>query len=268
MAIERLIKNNKRIKISFIGAGNVATHLACAFFELGIEIVSINARTLESATILANKVNAKAFDTLSLVPTDVDFVIISTNDSSVVEIASKLPKDKAIVLHTSGSIPLELVAKYHANCGVLYPLQTFSKDVEIDIRRIPFFTEASNTDDLESIDYLARIISDVVYHADSEKRQKLHIAGVLTSNFPIYLLEIAERVLGTAEYPIDVVKPLLEATIAKAFSIGPRDALTGPARRGDKDVVKLHYGKLGESDSEIYKVISNAILKEFHGEQI
>lgn len=102
-------------------------------------------------------------------------------------------------------------------------------------------------------------------HADSSVRARLHVAGVLSSNFPIYLLKITEKVLAEAGLPLSTVKPLVEVSVAKAFEVGPRDALTGPARRGDIKVLQKQLDSLSSaSDKAIYEAISDAILNDYH----
>lgn len=147
---------------------------------------------------------------------------------------------------------------------MLYPLQTFSRDVEVNVADVPFFTEATGADVLASVDDLAHLLSRHVYHADSEQRKSLHVAGVLTSNFPIYLLEIARQALAKAGYPLDVVAPLARVSIEKAFAVGPRDALTGPARRGDVAVTELQARSLPPMHRAIYEAITQAIFKDYH----
>ena len=248
--------------IALIGAGNVATHLGKAFARSGVSVRYVAARTIENAQNLANKLGAKAYINISDIPTDVDFVIISTSDTSVGDVAKMLKPSEAVVVHTSGSVEMSVLGKYHKRCGVLYPLQTFSKDVEVDIAKVPFFIEGDT-----EIGKLAHKISNNIYHADSQKRKALHVAGVLTSNFPIYLLQIAERALSAEGFPLEVVRPLIEVSIEKAFNVKPENALTGPARRGDLQTIRKHINSLSETDAEIYRIISNAILKQYHNEQ-
>ncbi len=255
------------LKIALIGAGNVATHFGRALRAAEVDVCCVVSRTFQHAARLATELDAVPLQSAAEIPTDVNYVIISTSDTAVAAAAEALPAVEGVVVHTSGSIELETLAKFHAKCGVLYPLQTFSRDTPVDVSQVPFFTEGSDEDVLAQIDALARLLSPLVYHADSEKRKSLHIAGVLTSNFPIYMLQMAQKTLADAGCPLDVVKPLVQATIEKAFAIGPDLALTGPARRGDRAVVKLHESCLSSEDAEIYHIISKAIINKYHREQ-
>lgn len=250
-------------KVAVVGAGNVATRLALALHGVGARIVTVAAAHEESARRLSELTGARAV-TVPETDATADYILIAVSDKAVADVAAELPETDATVVHTSGSVPLQSLARYFRSAGVLYPLQTFSRDVEVDVAEVPFFTEATSAEVLENVDRLARMLSPHVYHADSEQRKSLHVAGVLTSNFPIYLLEIARQALAKAGYPLEVVSPLARASIAKAFAVGPREALTGPARRGDVAVTELQARSLPPDHRAIYEVITQAILKDYH----
>ncbi len=241
----------------------MATRLALAFHDAGAKVVSVSAAHEESAKRLAELVEAEA-KPVSQIAADVDYVVIAVSDKAVADVAEAMPDTRAVVVHTSGSVPMQTLAQRFSSAGVLYPLQTFSRDVEVNVADVSFFTEATDADVLASVDDLAHLLSRHVYHADSEQRKSLHVAGVLTSNFPIYLLEIARQALAKAGYPLDVVAPLARVSIEKAFAVGPHDALTGPARRGDVAVTELQARSLPPTHRAIYEAITQAIFKDYH----
>lgn len=248
--------------ISIVGAGNVAGHLAVALKASGGSIAQVSARSIETASRLAQRVGARAVEVPQM-STDVDMVLIAVADRAVADVAAMLPPGRAIVAHTSGSIPLERIAAGGRRAAVLYPLQSFSRDVAVDVSEVPFFTEATDEATLAEVDAIARRLSEHVYHADSARRRHLHIAGVLAGNFPVYLLEMARSTLAEAGYPLEVVKPLMEAVTAKAFAVGPHDALTGPARRGDVAVTRLQAEALPPAHRTIYEAFTQAIIDEY-----
>jgi len=251
-------------KIILVGAGNVATRLGLCLRDRGVNISGVFSRST-SANVLADKLKCKVYDKIAYIPEDTDMVLIATSDASVATVSVQLPKIKGVIAHTSGSIPLEALTEHHKHAAVLYPLQTFSKDVEVDISKVPFFIEASDAKAYDAVKNVAMTLSDNVNDADSAIRSKLHIAGVLSSNFTVYLLKMTQRVLQEINLPLDTVAPLVEATIKKTFAIGPEQAITGPARRGDIAVIDKQMAAMPEGiDKQIYALISNAILKEFH----
>ncbi|MDE6301582.1 MAG: DUF2520 domain-containing protein [Muribaculaceae bacterium] len=256
------------MNIALAGSGNVATHLARALRDAGHKIVAVASAHAENAARLASETGAAAVETVSELPVgSCDVVIIAVSDSAVESVASELPVSDAIVAHTSGSVPLSALTARHPNAGVFYPLQTFSRTAEVDISKVPFFIEGSDARVAESLTELARQLSDNVHPADSAVRARLHIAGVLTSNFPIYLLEMAREVLG--DIPLDVVEPLAYASLAKAFAHSPLKAITGPARRGDVSVIHRQAANITDAlHQRIYLDLSEAILRQFHPDKI
>ena len=247
-----------------IGAGNVATHLSRNFYSKGHNIVAIAARSKNSADKLARQVKAEPISSIREMPTDLDIVIISTTDSAISEVVKEIPDIKGIIAHTSGSISLDTIKDFKPRAAVLYPLQTFSKGTDVDISKVPFFLEASDETTLKTLKNIAQELSEHIYEADSTLRSRLHVAGVLSSNFPIYLLEMARKVLAEENLPLSLIKPLVEASIDKAFMSSPLEALTGPAKRGDTDIVKRQSESFSNSNyKDIYDSISKAILEEF-----
>ena len=255
----------ENFKIAIVGAGNVATRLGLAAKEKGFRIAGVASRTVSSAKALAERLSCPALADISEIPVDCDLVLIATTDTAVAGVAAAIPPVKGIVAHTSGSVPLETLAAIHERAAVISPLQTFSRDVEVDVSEVPFFTEATDAGTLAVADSFAQTLSRTCSHADSAIRAKLHVAGVLSSNFPIYLLGMTEKVLAEAGLPLSTVHPLVKASISKAFEVGPHDALTGPARRGDVKVLNKQLSSLSDPAAKaIYEAISDAILKEYH----
>lgn len=253
------------MRIVLIGAGNVASHLAQAIAAQGYEIVQVFSRHIEHAREVADAVGAEAIASLEKVTADADAYLLSVTDDALPLIADRLAhhNDTAVWMHTSGSRPMDLFAGKMTRYGVFYPLQTFTKGVDVDVAKVPFFTEAVDDSSLAVIDGLARAVSERVYHADSEMRKRMHVASVFACNFTNYLWSVADRLLTSHDIPFDVLAPLLEVTLRKAVAIGPQAAQTGPARRGDRQVIAAHLAMLNDDDKEIYRLLSDKILKAY-----
>lgn len=250
---------SRPLKIAYIGAGNVAWHLAPA---LAPNVATVASRNAEHAAALAIRAGAAAAGFDSLRNNRHDVIIISVADSAIASVAAAIGRldYNPLVLHTSGTIDKEALEVMSPRTGVLYPLQTFSKEAVLDLASVPFFTESACEADLDIIDGIGRLISPHIYHADAQKRRTLHIAGVFTSNFVNVLLESVQTVLAPDGYGLDVVRPLLEETTKKAFAIGPHDAQTGPARRGDTAVTKRQFDALPEHLRPVYKALTDLIM--------
>lgn len=254
------------ISLAIVGAGNVASHLAKAFDRApGVNLVAVVSRSLKSAREAAgcldkDVVASNDYAILRVLRPDV--VIVSVADKALAEVVEKIGMlDYApLVLHTSGTMPKEMLTPVSERTGIMYPLQTFSRTAEVDMTSVPFFNEAAVAKDLAVVDNLASSISRSVHHADEAHRLILHIAGVFSSNFPNILLECTADILAHAGYGIEVVEPLVRAMIDKAFAIGPHAAQTGPARRGDLAVIESQKAALPPDLSNIYAVLTEKII--------
>lgn len=255
-------------RIVIIGSGNVATHLALGFAAAGCPPVQVMSRDLQHAARLASCLpGCVAIDDLSRLDTTADLCLIATTDTSVAGIAAAMPHAGGIVAHTSGSVPIQALQPASESVAVLYPLQTFSRQARLDLAQVPFFTEASDPATHSAIDEFARMLSPRVSHADSRQRTILHIAGVLSCNFVNYLWQLTAETLAPEGYSLDVVRPLIEVTLDKAFAMDPEAAQTGPARRGDMATIKKHLGMLPAGTAAVYDLLSQAIVSHYHPSQ-
>ncbi len=247
--------------IIIVGAGNVATHLARAFAP---RLRAVLSRNEKHARDLAQSIGPDVvWGTPQLLPSlQASIIIFSLADNALAATAAAIGTlpGHPLVLHTSGTVTKDALSTLSPRTGVLYPLQTFSKDKYVDMCRVPFFTETAAEADLPLVEALAASVSSTVHHADEAHRRRLHIAGVFASNFPNILYEITGKILADAGYPLDTVRPLVEAMTAKAFDMGPHDAQTGPARRGDLQVMRSHEEALPPELAQIYHILSEYIV--------
>ncbi len=251
--------------VSFIGSGNLAWHLAPALDNAGYivrEVYSLNPAHAEALTERLYQADVKA--SLDFSTSKSRLYIIATADDNIQDVARDiiLP-DGATLVHTSGSQPLSLLQFAAAtNTGVLYPLQTFSKNKRIDFREVPLFIESSDTDSERILMAMAKAISSKVRKIASEERKALHVAAVFASNFPNHMLTIAKKILKENNLDFEVLKPLILETVNKSLAIGPEQAQTGPAIRSDLEVLDHHIEFLQSDErvAELYRVISQHIL--------
>ena len=240
------------MKVAVIGRGNVGSHLARALAP-GNEIVSVAPRTLDG------------------LPLDADIYLISVPDDAIHYVAERLHSllPDALVAHTSGTTGIDVLRQARfRRAAVFYPLQTFSRDVDLDYSRIPIFLEVAAEDDMPRLEKLARTMSEHIFHAGSEQRRRLHLASVLACNFVNHLWDLAYRQLEDADLPPDVIRPLIDETTAKLSRLDPHDGQTGPARRGDSLTVARHLEMLSSDTSlrKIYSMLSDSIFNSYHAD--
>ncbi|MDR0757505.1 MAG: DUF2520 domain-containing protein [Tannerella sp.] len=247
----------------FVGAGNVATHLSAAMRAAGNTTVQVYSRTAESAQTLAARLQAEwTTDLKKLVP-DAGLYVFSLPDDALAEAIVRVRPNGALWIHTAGSVSIDVFGHHVHRCGVLYPLQTFSRKREVDFSRIPCFVEARLPADELLLCKIAGQISGDVRVATSEKRKYLHLAAVYACNVTAHMYALAAKILERQDIPWQTLLPLIDETAAKIHALTPAQAQTGPAVRNDRKVMHMHEDMLADTDMKrIYQLISNHIYKE------
>lgn len=256
-----MINTNFDKGIVVIGAGNVATHLSMALNSNKFNITCVYSRTEDAAKLLADKVDANHTNKLEEIPTNAGLYIISVKDEVKAEIVSKLEIDKGIVVHTAGSVGLDIFEDSFSKYGVFYPLQTFTKQRAIDFSVIPICVEASSLEVENKLLQLARCLSKSVHKVSSEERKILHLSAVFACNFANHMYSLATNILEGSNFSFDMLKPLIEETAKKAIDCDPIHAQTGPAVRNDQNVIKKHLDLLKDNNEydKIYRFVSESI---------
>ncbi len=261
----------KSIKtISFIGAGNVATNLAAAFFDNGIQIDFIYSRKIESANALANTVNATAICDLSNIVLNSDLTIVALKDDVIKKVLASTDFTNTFLVHTSGSFNSDELRFFSSNFGCFYPFQTFRKEVKADFKNIQLFMEGNTVENKDLLIELGQLLSDKVKPMNSEERRALHIGGVGINNFTHFILSQTKQYCEENNLEVTYFSELLNQTIQNSFYKEDSIQLqTGPARRGDVSLIQSHIKQL-ESDKnyqKIYQTISQLILDQYHEDQ-
>ena len=250
--------------MSFVGSGNVATHLAHALKNHGIEIVEVFSENMENAKRFASEINCSVVESLAkLKPTDL--IIIAVPDSKITEVSQQLIASDSLVVHTSGITNMLSLSGIN-RFGVFYPLQTFSQQRSVEMMEVPFCIEAHNEEDCKLLLELASKLSMNVKRVSSEQRKVLHLAAVMVSNFSNHLYALANEILEKSNLEFDFLLPLIKETALKASSVHPHDAQTGPARRNDISTLEEHLEMLKEFPEfrETYKLLSEQIIKKYN----
>lgn len=254
-------------KMVLVGAGKVATHLSQALQQVGMDIIQVYSRTEASASALAALLHTGFTTCLEEISIDADYYLFSVKDSVLEDLIAVLAPRcrKACFLHTAGSIPLSVFAPHGLlRYGVLYPLQTFSQNRNLDMRQVPMFVEASSPALLEELTELASSFSGRVYPLSSEARRKLHLSAVFACNFVNHCYAMAARLLSEEQIPFEALLPLIDETAAKVHQLSPAEAQTGPAVRFDRNVMAAQTALLSAHPlyRDIYELMSRSIHQE------
>lgn len=258
----------KPLSVSFIGAGNLAWHLAPALDNAGYAVKEVYSRNPRNAELLIERLYEAE------VKTDLDFssssssvFVIAVPDDAIGEIAQEIAlPEEAILVHTAGSQGVSALG-YAAtpNIGVFYPLQTFTMNRKVEFNSIPIFIESKSPESEKILMAMAKSVSKNVFKIRPEERQALHVAAVFASNFTNHMLFLAQQIMKENSLSFEWLKPLISEMVTKSLSIGPENAQTGPAKRGDLETLDRHmdFLKNDEAVAELYKIISQDIVDRY-----
>lgn len=249
------------IKVVLLGFGNVNSHLFNAFEKSDkVSVIQVYNRSIISLELglhgipFTNKIDQIY---------DADVYIIGISDDSISTFSESLKIQDKLVVHTSGGAPMDRLSKKNRR-GIFYPLQTFSKNKELNFNKIPICIEAENPQDLALLEKLGKTISEVVVEIDSEKRAKIHVAAVFVNNFVNYLYQIGEEILEEDDIPFDLLKPLIKETANKIQTLSPELAQTGPAKRNDTKTIEKHLKLLDDTPyKEVYLMLTKKLKQQW-----
>ena len=233
------------MNIVIIGQGNVATNLDYAFRKKGIACQMVSSR--------------EGLDELP----QANVYIYAVKDEALASVVAQVQgRERSLHLHTSGTMPITVFGEDKPHAGIFYPFQTFSKARVIeDFSTVPVFFEARGIDDISAVYSLALTITSHVYEATQHDRERLHVAGVFTNNFTNLMYTMAAELLQNTHIPFKALLPLIDETANKIHTLSPRDAQTGPARRGDENVMNHHLSLLNDEQRQVYQLLSKEIRK-------
>ena len=235
------------MKVVIIGRGRLATNLEQALLKAGHQVTSVNSRTLEG------------------LPPVADVFVVAVADAALTDVLRAATKERhdQLFVHTAGSMPMDVFRGLTSRYGVFYPMQTFSKERLVDFNDISLFLEANSDASMERMKMLAATLSPHVFELDSEGRRHLHLAAVFACNFVNHCYALSAEVLKARELPFSVMLPLVDETARKVHELAPAEAQTGPAVRGDHNVMAMQAAMLADSPGvrHIYEVLSTDIQR-------
>ncbi len=254
------------MKVILIGAGRLAHQLGRALLEAGHDIVQVYSRTMKAAAEVASLCGGSPTTSLGDMRNDADAYIVALKDSALPELIPQICKgrEQSVFLHTAGSLPMDIFKGMALHYGVLYPLQTFSMEREVDFSSIPCLVEASDDYAASTVVELAGSISGNVWPMSSADRKQVHLAAIFACNFANHCYALAADILEKRGIPFDIMLPLIDETASKVHTMTPAEAQTGPAMRYDENVIRsqsraLAYDPLAK---EIYERMSISIHRK------
>ena len=248
------------IKVVLLGGGNLAFHLTNQLLKSKeVNLIQVYNRSIDSISYLENKtVITNKLSELK----KADIYIICVSDNAISELSEQLDFKDKLVVHTSGAMDMDSL-KCNSHKGVFYPLQSFSKEKEIDFSTIPICIEADIIEDEKLLFTLGKSISSNCYKISSEQRKYVHVSAVFVNNFVNHLYTIGNEICTSQNIPFEILAPLIKETASKIDYLSPFDAQTGPAKRKDSKTIETHLSLISDNQQKIYKLLTKSIMDTY-----
>lgn len=244
-------------RVNVIGAGKVGrtlmslTHVAGGY-TLG-DIASRDTRSAIAA-VEALAVGRAAADLTDLRPADLWFLTVP--DDAIADVARVLAAtpglaashgSRPVAVHCSGFLssealcPLRDLGWLTASC---HPVLSFA-DPDLAARQFPGTLCGIEGDAgaVLRIEAFVAAIGGRAFAVNAEKKALYHAAAVFSNNFTVVLQAIAMEVWREAGVSAEVAGELCASLLGSAAdnvaALGPSGALTGPAARGDRNVLEI-----------------------------
>ncbi len=249
--------------ISFAGAGRVAGALCRELYNKGAIIDLIVSESENRGRLLAESCNSMWSSELNY-PDSTDIIIVAVPDHRLQGVLDQIRcNSETIVVHTAGSMGLDVFPGSILRRGVFYPLQTFSSGRKVDFTGLPVLIETTDTKASELLQIIAESMNCKVLFSDTEHRRMLHLSAVFVCNFTNHMLTEGKEIALKAGFQFEILIPLINETISKAIDIGPEASQTGPAVRNDKNTLEKHLELLSFSP-ELQRIYNEITLSIMH----
>jgi predicted short-subunit dehydrogenase-like oxidoreductase (DUF2520 family) len=257
------MKRKKVQKIVIIGCGNLAWHLALRLnAHDGFTIKIYNHRPSVSLKAFSTKLKCETVTNLSAIENDAAYYFICVPDRFIADVSKNINSTSGIVVHCSGSLALDIINQKKS--AVLYPLQTFTKLDAPDWNKVSILLEGSSPPVSVALKKIAVHLSPNIFEVNSADRAKVHLAAVLVNNFTNALYTAADEFISRdSDLKFELLLPLIHQTTEKLYRMNPKEAQTGPARRGDTAVIEKHQDLIKNKRlKKVYRQLTKLIQQQ------
>jgi predicted short-subunit dehydrogenase-like oxidoreductase (DUF2520 family) len=250
------------MKVVIIGTGNVATVLGKKIRSAGYIISQVYGRSGAAANGLAGALETTACSAWRNLDLDADLYLVAIPDHALYELANHLRLQHQLIVHTAGSVSINVLKNVSPNHGVLYPLQSLRKEMEV-LTEIPFLIHANTLSNQDMLWHFAKKFSPVVSITTDEERLRLHLAAVMVNNFTTHLYMLAKDYCDREHIDFKLLTPLIMETAERMRYIEPAMALTGPAVRNDSITIQQHKKLLEDQPDmlRLYDLLTESIRR-------
>ncbi|CAD9223559.1 conserved hypothetical protein [Burkholderia cenocepacia] len=249
-------------RLTIVGAGRVGKTLGNLIVaNRVVDVGQIYDRDIACARAAVAFVGAgRPVDDLDRVE-PADIWLLSVPDTRLRDVADQLARRfehdaRSIVAHCSGALGSDVLAPLRAigwAAASAHPVLSFADPgtAVFQFEGTPVGIEG-DPDACRVWGETLAAIGARCFEILSEQKTLYHGAAVIASNFLPVLASLSSELWRSAGLPEALMQDMLRTLVRNAtdnlLALGPRDALTGPAARGDTEVVHAHVRAIGAWD--------------------
>jgi len=237
------------MRLGIIGGGRAAWAFGSTWRRIGWPLSGIALRSESEIPRLLDVPKRAASELAS----DSELLLIAVSDRSIDEVAASIPKTNAVIFHPSG-----IATAVRAGFS-LHPLKSLPPVGEpSDLNGALLVFEGAHREVAEKIaDAAGARLAEIA----PQQKVLYHAAAVFGSNYIAALLDIAEELIGI-ENARDDLAALADSAIRNWRAHTDSRRFTGPAARGDREVLERHLASLADRPqvAEIYRLLAERIL--------
>jgi predicted short-subunit dehydrogenase-like oxidoreductase (DUF2520 family) len=249
-------------RITIIGSGRMGQGLGRALAEAGYVVTLVGRRERKVPSALSLHTGNWAPVTRSC-----KVLLLATPDDVVEAVASRIRDESGVgsdqvVMHLSGLLDhsaLDALRPSGAALGSFHPLKSVAQPGADSASGFAGAAVGIEGDEraLAAAETVAGRLGMIPVRLPPGSKPAYHAAAVLVSNYTVALVHMAERIVSQAGLQNErgMFQRLLEGTVANMAQMTPREALTGPIRRGDAHTVETHLESLSQPDKVVYRAI-------------
>jgi predicted short-subunit dehydrogenase-like oxidoreductase (DUF2520 family) len=241
------------LRLGILGGGRAAWAFGSAWRRIGWPLSGVWLR-YDSHSHIAELLQTARMD-MSDLARESELLLVAVSDRAIGEVAAAIPETEALIFHASGAL-LSLRDGFSLHpLKALPPVGTAS---DLDDTLLVFEGQHRRTAKL-----VAAAMGSRFCEVEPEQKALYHAAAVFGSNYVAASLEIAQRLMaraGVTDVREDLVA-LAQSAIENWRSHDDAKRFTGPAARGDGDVMSRHREALqGDAQlAEIYELLAAEI---------
>lgn len=244
--------------LAIIGTGRVAEAFVSYFSKFNTLKVVVIGRNRERLDYINRKYSVDV--SVEFEKSFVDWAIVAVADAALVEIVPKIKAEMVSI--TAGTVDWSI---FGAHCSILYPLQTFAYNTEIDLAKVPFILDG-DAPTLNTLKLWAERLSISTQCLSKQEREKIHVVAVFLNNFVHHVM--AKGIVLAKQFDLDsnLFVALIDQTYRQFDIQNPHLQQTGPAVRDDEITIEKHRKYLTEENLLLYDMLTKSIKSAKYGE--